>query len=152
MFDATSGVFVAILRGFILAALVELFGIKFSAVHLLGVNLYYSIFQIFGKHLRHSHIWWAWGPRVSHVFISPAQHQIHHSCDPRHVDKNYGEVLAIWDWLFGSLYVAGKKEDLQFGLGEAHGITNGIAAYWVPFRNVGRMARQGVRRLARGVR
>ncbi len=146
MFDAASGVFVAILRGFILAGLAAAFGIEFSAVHLLGFNLYFAIFEFFGKHLRHSHIWWAWGPRISHVFISPAQHQIHHSYDPRHVNKNYGEALALWDWLFGSLYVAGEKEDLRFGLGEPHGITNGVTAYLVPFRNVGRMF---MRRLAR---
>ena len=146
MFDAASGIFVAIIRGFILAGIAASFAVEFSAVHLLGFNLYSAIFQLFGKHLRHSHIWWAWGPRISHVFISPAQHQIHHSYDPKHVNKNYGQQLAIWDWAFGSLYVAGEKEDLRFGLGEPHDITNGIAAYLVPFRNIGRMC---ARRLAR---
>ena len=50
------------------------------------------------------------------------------------------------DGTFGSLYVAGEKEDLRFGLGDPHGITNGVAAYLVPFRNIARMC---VRRPAR---
>jgi sterol desaturase/sphingolipid hydroxylase (fatty acid hydroxylase superfamily) len=149
MFDLSSGVFTTILRGVVLAGLVALFGIEFNVGHLLGLNVYNGIIRFFGKHLRHSHIWWAWGPRISHVFISPAQHQIHHSCLPRHINKNYGEAFALWDWIFGSLYVPREKEDLVIGLGEEHGITNGVAAYLVPFKNVGRMARVNVRNLFR---
>jgi sterol desaturase/sphingolipid hydroxylase (fatty acid hydroxylase superfamily) len=149
MFDAASGVFVAVVRGFILAGIVAAFGIQFSAVHLLGFNLFNATFQLFGKHLRHSHIWWAWGPRLTHVFLCPAQHQIHHSRDPKHANKNYGEMLALWDWLFGSLYIAREKEDLQFGIDEPHAITNGVTAYVMPFVGVWRMCARGMRRLVR---
>jgi sterol desaturase/sphingolipid hydroxylase (fatty acid hydroxylase superfamily) len=30
--------------------------------------------------------------------------RIHHSIEPRHRDKNFGERLAIWDWMFGTMY------------------------------------------------
>lgn len=81
-----------------------------------GINVFFFYFLVFAVHLRHSHIWLSYGPILSHVFLSPAQHQIHHSIDPKHYDKNYGYVLAIWDILFGSLYVPRHKETLQFGL------------------------------------
>ena len=88
---------------------------------ILGVNLFYYAFNMAGANLRHTHIWLSWGPVVEHVLISPAQHQIHHSTDPKHFNKNYGEVLAIWDWMFGSLYVPDGPEDLEFGLADLKG-------------------------------
>ncbi len=148
MCEMTSALCVAVVRGSLLVAIVLVSGGEFHAVHLFTFDFFDMVFRATGSHLRHSHIWWAWGPRISHLFLSPAQHQIHHSYDPRHVNKNFGEMLAIWDWMFGSLYVAGKqKEDLDFGLGyEDHGITNAATAYLVPLRNVGRMAVAGLRR------
>jgi sterol desaturase/sphingolipid hydroxylase (fatty acid hydroxylase superfamily) len=74
-----------------------------------------------GTNLRHMHVWWAWHPRLSHLLISPAQHQVHHSTDPKHHDKNFGFFFAWWDWAFGSLYVPRTREQLQFGL------TNGVS-------------------------
>ena len=55
------------------------------------------------------------------MLISPAQHQVHHSVDPRHHDRNYGEVLALWDWLFGTLYISRAGETIRFGLGDSAG-------------------------------
>lgn len=69
--------------------------------------------------LRHSHIWISFGPVLEHIFISPAQHQIHHSTTPKHFNKNYGSLLSLWDWAFGSLYIPQEKEEISFGLGKA---------------------------------
>lgn len=66
----------------------------------------------------HSHMWINFNKFFSHIFISPAMHQIHHSSAPRHRNKNMGEFLAIWDYLFGTLYIPREKEDLEFGLTE----------------------------------
>jgi sterol desaturase/sphingolipid hydroxylase (fatty acid hydroxylase superfamily) len=44
------------------------------------------------------------------VFISPAMHIVHHSIDPRHHDRNFGNAFAIWDWMFGTLHVASSEE------------------------------------------
>ena len=46
-------------------------------------------------------------------------HQIHHSDNPVHYDKNYGVSLAIWDWIFGTLYIPARDETVQFGLAGA---------------------------------
>ena len=84
-----------------------------------GVNAFTFLFSLFGYHLRHSHVWLSYGPVLSRVFISPAQHQIHHSVDPRHRDKNFGIRFALWDALFGTLYVPKERESLKVGLSDA---------------------------------
>ena len=59
--------------------------------------------------LRHSHVWITYGRIMERLLISPAQHQIHHSKNKVHFDRNFGVVLAIWDGMFGTLELAGKK-------------------------------------------
>jgi sterol desaturase/sphingolipid hydroxylase (fatty acid hydroxylase superfamily) len=85
------------------------------------VNAGYFLFNAMGANLRHSHIWLSYGPVLEHVLISPAQHHVHHSMNPKHYNKNYGEVFAIWDLMFGTLYVLRAHEDLVFGLADKHG-------------------------------
>lgn len=82
---------------------------------LFGINTLYVVYNFFGANLRHSHIWISWGKPLSHLFISPAMHQIHH--DPKRMRLNYGEIFAIWDWLFGTLYIPAQKEEFDIGLG-----------------------------------
>jgi len=65
---------------------------------------------------RHSHIWISYGPYLNYLFISPAQHQIHHSIQPEHLNKNIGRSLALWDLLFGTLYVPKNREKFEVGL------------------------------------
>lgn len=56
---------------------------------------------------------------VSLLFVSPAFHQIHHSAWRPETDSNFGEVLTIWDRLFGSTgRVLGTVE--RYGLGDAY--------------------------------
>ena len=35
-------------------------------------------------------------------FVTPAQHRVHHGSDLKYLDKNYGGLLIIWDWVFGT--------------------------------------------------
>ena len=112
---------------------------------LFGLNTLYVVYNFFGSNLRHSHVWLSWGKPLSYLFISPAMHQIHH--DPTRMKKNYGEVFAIWDWMFGTLYIPTEREEFDIGLG------NGAAnphrtlamAYYVPFVDVYRQIRAKVR-------
>lgn len=84
-----------------------------------GVSIVGFVLALMGTHLRHSHIWMSYGPVLNRVFMSPAHHQIHHSVDPRHWNKNFSVKLAIWDALFGTLYVPREPETLQVGLPDA---------------------------------
>lgn len=33
---------------------------------------------------------------------TPANHRVHHGCNDKYIDKNYGGILIIWDRLFGT--------------------------------------------------
>ncbi len=113
----TGGILVGVTQGLLLGLVIG--RIDFATI--LGVNLFYYVFNVAGANLRHTHIWLSYGRLIEHIFISPAQHQVHHSIDPRHFNKNYGEVLAIWDWMFGSLYIPAGREELVFGLADGTG-------------------------------
>jgi sterol desaturase/sphingolipid hydroxylase (fatty acid hydroxylase superfamily) len=95
---------------------IYLFGNGMKELLIYGVSFEIFIFYLAGYNLRHSHIWLAYPQWISHIFISPAQHQIHHSVDPKHYDKNFGYIFAFWDLMFGCLYVPSNYEKLSFGL------------------------------------
>ena len=86
-------------------------------------------------HLQHSHMWISFQGLLGRVFVSPAHHQVHHSADPKHFNKNYGSCLALWDWMFGTLYVPQKeRETLTFGFADrpdAHTLKGELVAPFV---------------------
>lgn len=43
------------------------------------------------------------------VLVTPDMHRIHHSIHPEETDANYGNILALWDRLFGT-HVAAPRE------------------------------------------
>jgi sterol desaturase/sphingolipid hydroxylase (fatty acid hydroxylase superfamily) len=68
-------------------------------------------------HLQHTHMWISFRGAIGRILVSPAHHQVHHSANPKHFNKNYGSCLALWDWMFGTLYVPAKqREPLVFGV------------------------------------
>lgn len=82
-----------------------------------GSNIFFLIFAFTTLHLQHSHVWIAFTGFWGRVFMSPAHHQIHHSRDALHFDRNFGSSLAVFDWLFGTLHVPQKtREKLTFGV------------------------------------
>lgn len=83
-----------------------------------GISVITFALGFLGHHWHHSHLWVSFGPVVSRLFISPVMHQIHHSVDPQHVNRNFGVKLAVWDVLFGTLYVPRVREPLRVGLQE----------------------------------
>jgi sterol desaturase/sphingolipid hydroxylase (fatty acid hydroxylase superfamily) len=83
---------------------------------ILGVDAFSLLWNALGSNLRHSHVWISYGRVLEHVLISPAQHQIHHSEEPRHFHTNFGATFAFWDWIGRSLYVTRGRERLRFGL------------------------------------
>jgi sterol desaturase/sphingolipid hydroxylase (fatty acid hydroxylase superfamily) len=68
-------------------------------------------------HLQHSHVWIAFTGVWGRLLLSPAHHQIHHSTDPRHFNRNLGSFIAVFDVLFGTLCVPAKqRQKLTFGV------------------------------------
>lgn len=104
--------------GFVFGVMTYVFGSGVQPFTLLNGNILLMMFLITYGHLRHSHMWIAFTGTVGRVLQSPAHHQIHHSDNPRHFDKNLGYSLALWDWAFGTLAIPSKtREAITFGLG-----------------------------------
>ena len=95
-----------------------LFGPTLKMIDIVGANMFVFAFNVLGSNLRHSHIWLSWGNCIEKIFLSPAQHQIHHSYAPEHIDKNFGTCFALWDKLAGSWVPAEDtpEQRLSFGL------------------------------------
>ena len=106
-----------VVQGTMVAGFLYFFGDRAELVTVLGANIFLALFNATGSNLRHSHVWLSYGRWVERVLISPAQHQIHHSAAPAHHDRNFGAVLAVWDWMGGSLCTAGKYQSLRYGVG-----------------------------------
>mgnify|MGYP000043755286 CR=1 FL=1 len=113
----SKGLLGGVLQGLLLAMFVD----EIQVATIASANAGYFIFNIVGANLRHSHIWLSYPQPIEHILISPAQHQIHHSIEARHFNKNYGEVFAFWDWMFGTLYVPSAHETLRYGLADGSG-------------------------------
>ena len=119
-----------------MAPAIYLSGHQPTLVEVLGISLAAAFFAAIGNQLLHSHLWISWGPALERVITSPAQHQIHHSRAPHHFDRNFGGVFSLWDWMFGTLYLARHREQITFGVhGETQPHPGLLAAYLVPFRD-----------------
>ena len=99
-------------------------------------NVIFLFFSYVLQHLHHSHVWIAFTGWFGRVIMSPAHHQIHHSTNPIHYDRNFGGNLALFDWLFGTLHMPAKEnEQLTFGADpdgfDPHSITGGLIAPFV---------------------
>ena len=48
------------------------------------------------------------------IFNTPSHHRVHHGSNKQYIDKNYGNLLIIWDRMFGTFEPEG--EAVKFGL------------------------------------
>jgi sterol desaturase/sphingolipid hydroxylase (fatty acid hydroxylase superfamily) len=71
----------------------------------------------------HADVPWTLGP-VGKVLISPAAHRLHHIRDETLMGSNYGNMLTLWDRLFGTW------RDPAPYLGCATGIAEGSRGLW----------------------
>jgi len=89
---------------------------QIDKIMFLGVNVFTFFFFFFGANLRHSHVKLKYPKLIEYIFISPFQHQIHHSKKKIHFNKNMGSKFAIWDYLFGTLVLSKSTSRLNFGI------------------------------------
>lgn len=86
-------------------------------VQIMGVNAIGFVLNSLVGNLRHSHVWLPFPRWLERVFISPAQHQLHHRADASEGVGNYGSWLAVWDGLGGSLELSSEHgRPFRFGL------------------------------------
>lgn len=116
-----------------------LFHVPIIGATLYGVDAYAVLNLLCLEQLRHSYIPLAFSRRVEMVFMSPAQHQLHHN----RVGKphNFGSFLAIWDRLHGSFAHSRAPGSFQFGLKpeEQPRYDSVLKLYVRPFQNVGQI-------------
>jgi len=99
-------IFQAVIRGVFWSAL-PLIGFPpgmiaaFLLVH--GIYPFFTHTELIGK------LGW-----LEYIIVTPSHHRVHHSSNPEYLDKNYGDMLIIWDKLFGTF--AGEKTKPVYGL------------------------------------
>jgi len=82
--------------------------------------------------LAHANVRVGYGP-LRWVFVSPEFHHWHHSVEREAFNKNYENVLACWDVVFGTAYVPSGKTPDRFGVQED--VPAGFAGrFFFPFR------------------
>ena len=84
--------------------------LKFSAIFmvpaaLLGVPA--SIFSILGPLHLYMQLWYHTQMInklgfLEYIIVTPSHHRVHHAINSEYIDKNYSQILIIWDKLFGT--------------------------------------------------
>ena len=145
--DLINATIASLISGIGAAAYTSTTGNEVGLPMMFGVNVIQFVFFSFAFQLRHSHIWLSYGPVLSWIFISPAQHQIHHSTDPKHWDKNFGFIFAFWDAVFGALYVPKARETLRLGVANAdpRDFSSVPRLYFLPFAKAARWLQRSMR-------
>lgn len=105
-----------IVTGGVSGIFIYVFSGPIGPAEIMGVSIFTMLFNLAGANLRHSHVWVGFG-RVEKWFISPAQHQMHHSEAAAHRDINLGATLAIWDRLLKCWRPSRGEHVTHYGLG-----------------------------------
>lgn len=53
---------------------------------------------------------------LEYFLVTPSHHRVHHSRNPRYLDKNFGDVLIIWDKMFGTFQKEEETDPPVYGL------------------------------------
>jgi alkylglycerol monooxygenase len=87
-------VFQAIARGLFWCVL-PIIGFKAEMITILllihGTYPFFTHTQLVGK------LGW-----LEYIIVTPSHHRVHHSSNLEYLDKNYGDMLIIWDKIFGT--------------------------------------------------
>lgn len=139
----------AIALGIVNGLFIAFFGDQLTVQTVFGANALLFVFNVLGGVLRHSPVWISFGPAVERWVISPAMHQIHHSNDPRHYNKNMGGSLSVWDRVFGTIHIPNGREVEGFGIGEETPDFRSLGViYFRPFVQAGEHFANRISRIA----
>ncbi len=67
------------------------------------------------------------GP-LEKVLNTPAHHRVHHGCDAKYLDKNYGGILIVWDRMFGTFQE--EEETPRYGLARDFDTRNPVKVWF----------------------
>ena len=124
---------IGLATGIVFGVMTYAFGPGVRPFTLLNGNILIMMFLLTYGHLRHSNMWIAFTGVAGRILQSPAHHQLHHSTNPAHFDRNLGFALAFWDWAFGTLVIPAKtREPIVFGVGGEAPFRSALAAFVAP--------------------
>jgi sterol desaturase/sphingolipid hydroxylase (fatty acid hydroxylase superfamily) len=113
-----------------IAVFVRLFAILLLPAALLGIDpkiiaivAPLHLFAQFWYHTRHI------GKMgfLEKIIVTPSHHRVHHAMNKQYIDKNYGQILIIWDKIFGTF-----QEELP-EVKPVYGITRPVQT-WNPIK------------------
>lgn len=73
-----------------------------------------------------------WSP-LEYVIVTPSHHRVHHAINPEYIDKNYGQILILWDRWFGTFQEELKDIPPVYGVKKAVHTWNPI---WINFQHL----------------
>lgn len=68
------------------------------------------------------------------VLNTPSHHRVHHGCDDKYIDKNYGGILIVWDRLWGTFQI--EEETPRYGLKRDFDSQNPIKVWFSEWPNL----------------
>ena len=80
------------------------------------------LFAQFWYHTRHiGKMGW-----LEYILVTPSQHRVHHAINPEYIDKNLGQILCVWDRIFGTFQEELEDVPPQFGVLKPAGTWNPV--------------------------
>src|SRR5262245_59683246 len=86
------------------------------------------------------------------VLVTPQNHRFHHTIEPSLADRNFGERLTVWDWMFGTLHtgfddytetgVKGCEEIEERSASPVGMLAAFVRQFLFPFRMIGQDVRR----------
>ena len=142
---------IGLATGIVFGIMTYAFGPGVRPFTLLNGNILTMAFLLTYGHLRHSNMWIAFTGVAGRILQSPAHHQLHHSTNPAHFDKNLGFALAFWDWAFGTLVIPAKsREPIVFGVAGEAPFRSALGAFFLPCGRFASHALRFVQRIVGG--
>lgn len=94
--------------------------------------VFYRILTVFFTYMTHANVALpvAVDRAISWVFISPNMHKFHHHEEAPWTDSNYGNMLSVWDRLFGT-FVYDDPGKIRYGLDVTDGSRSDDLSYQI---------------------
>jgi sterol desaturase/sphingolipid hydroxylase (fatty acid hydroxylase superfamily) len=93
------------------ASIAPLFLLGFRGDVLAGAASLLPLYSL----VQHANVRWSFGP-LRYVFASPRFHRWHHTSEAHGLDKNFANLLPVWDLIFGTFYMPKGEEPSSFGV------------------------------------
>ena len=109
------------------------FLLPFVGVHPLHFLIAATAFQLY-NFLVHSSFTFPLGI-MNYIFVTPREHEVHHTSVKPHESHNFGGVFTIWDRLFGS-FQPNSGELTEFGIDTQHESPNPVISIFNPWKTL----------------